>query len=120
MKHHPEVECRAGMTKLRYDDLLEPAEGIDVKVMFALEELHREDESHQPEVVVTMQVADKEVIDFVLAEIVPAKLMLAAFATVDEEIMVMDLQELRGGESPIHRESTARAKNRQPEFQFDY
>lgn len=62
---------------------------VNVQVICPSVEMHREDQSHQPEVVVAMQVTDENVTDPMNVRLVPHQLHLSPFATVDKERSVL-------------------------------
>jgi len=58
--------------------------------------MHGEEESHEPEVVVSVQVTDEDVIYFMIRNLEPHQLHLSAFATVDQEVTVLNIDVLGG------------------------
>lgn len=94
------------------DNLIQAPKAVNVQIGFTPEQVHGKNQSHQSEVVIAMQVTDENVIDLLLAELVPPQLVLTSFAAVDQQSVVMQGQVLRGGESSIGRECAAGAKDR--------
>lgn len=100
------------MTEVCEDYFIQTPKAVNVQIGFTPEQVHRKNQSHQPEVMIAMQVTDENVIDLLLAELVPPQLVLTSFAAVDQQLVVMQGQVLRGGESSIGRECAAGAKDR--------
>ena len=67
-------------------------------------QVHGEDQTHQAEVVVTVEVADEDVVYPVEVCLHPHKLHLRTFATVDQERFILNFNVLGGGVSPISRQ----------------
>lgn len=103
------------MLHLGQENFFQPPETVQMKVAFASLKVHGEQQSGETQVVIAMQVADKNVIDLLRTEIIPTQLVLATFAAVDEELMVADRQVLCRSESPIRRQRTTGTENGQSE-----
>ena len=71
------------MFQLRQDDFIKSPETIKMKVILSSQEMHGEQQAHQSEVVITMQVADEDVVDFMMAEVVSLELQLAGLSAVN-------------------------------------
>jgi hypothetical protein len=82
------------MTKLCLNDIVEAAMRINVQVCFAMIEVHGEHKAHETQVVIAMQVAYENVTDPVKTGIGLSKLQLRTFATVDQEMTVLNIQML--------------------------
>ena len=78
-----------------------------MKIVFPAQQMHREQQTHQAQVVVSMQVADEDVVDFVNTQIKPSHLQLAPFAAIDEKMMVMNNYILRGSKPSVCRQRAA-------------
>ena len=66
-----------------------------MKVVFATEQVHGKKQSRQAEVMIAMQMADEDVIDFMLTDVISPELVLTPFAAIDEELLVVNDQVLR-------------------------
>lgn len=64
---------------------------------------------------IAMQVTDEDMIDLLLAELVFPKLVLAPLTAIDQKLVVMNGQVLRGGKSPVRRQRAAGTENSKPE-----
>lgn len=53
-------------------------------------QMHREQKPHQPQIVISVKMADKNMINFVDWNFVGSQLELAPFATVDEDMPILD------------------------------
>ena len=71
------------MFQLRQDDFIKPPETIKMKVILSSQEMHGEQQAHQSEVVITMQMTDEDVVDFMMAEVVSLELQLAGLSAVN-------------------------------------
>lgn len=78
------------MFELRGDDLIEARMTVDVKIICSSEQMHREKEAHQPEVVVAMQMAYQDVTDSMKVRLVFHQLNLSTFTAVYQEITILD------------------------------
>ena len=84
---------------------------IEVKVIRSPLQVHGEDEAHQPKVVVAVQVADKNMIDAVKVRLKAHELHLRGFPAVDKEIVILDLEQLRGRMPAIGWQCTTRTQD---------
>ena len=80
---------------MRRDDLVESAMAVEVKIIRASKQMHGKDQSHKPEVVITVEVRDQNVIDTMKVCLVPHQLHLCSFAAVDQEIAILNFDQLR-------------------------
>jgi hypothetical protein len=67
---------------------------VNMQIIHPALEMHGEDKTHQPEIMIAMQVADENVIDSMKAGLILHELHLRCLATVDEKKMILYLDEL--------------------------
>jgi anti-sigma-K factor RskA len=65
-----------------------------MKISGAFLQVHGKEQAHQPQVMIAMQMADKDVIYFVDWDLVSHQLHLSAFTAVDQKISVLNVQVL--------------------------
>ena len=65
MKYNFEIDHGPRIFKLGEQDFLQASKTIDMQISIPLLEMHGENEAGDPEIVVAVQVTDKNVIDFV-------------------------------------------------------
>lgn len=94
MEHDVEVGHRPRVAKGGGDDLVQPPMAVDMQFVRPLLQVHGEDEAHQPQEMVAVQVADKDVVDAVEVGLQLHELHLGALATVNQEVAVLDLHQL--------------------------
>ncbi len=99
------------MPELGQKNFFQAPEAVKVQIGLPAQKVHGKDQPSDAEVVVTMQVAYKDVIDFLLTELVPTKLVLGALPTIYQELVMMKLQMLGSREPPVSRKRTGRAQN---------
>lgn len=83
----------------------------DFQFFASLFQAIRRKQTDQPENVIAVQVADKDLLEPVAWHPKAMHLMLGALATVDEEIVVFHLQDLSRIISPLKRTAGAVAEN---------
>jgi hypothetical protein len=83
------------MFELRCYDLIKSWETVKMKVICSAQQVHGKDQSHQPQVMVAMQMTYKNMIDPVQVRLETHELYLRAFATIDKKMSVLDLHQLR-------------------------
>ncbi len=65
--------------------------------------MHGKKKPGQPQVMITVEVADKNMGDFMDVDAVARELKLYAFTTVNQKMFVLNREILRGGESAVGR-----------------
>jgi hypothetical protein len=73
------------MLELNLDNFLQFTRTIDMKLHRSAEQVHAGKKAHQSQVMITMKVTDKNMIDPLEFQLKPAQLHLGAFATVDQK-----------------------------------
>jgi hypothetical protein len=68
---------------------------IDVKIVCAVLQVHGKNQSHQSEVMITMQVTYENMIDPVKVYLETHELHWASFAAVNQEITILNFNQLR-------------------------
>ena len=89
------------MFELGKDDFVKTPEAIKVKVVFSPQKMHGEKKAHQSKVMIAVKVADEYVIDFVVTDIISSQLHLASLTTIDQEVVILNVQVLSGWESTV-------------------
>ena len=77
-----------GHLELHSDDLFQRGRGMDMKFLGAPQEAHAGQQANQPEVMITMQMGNEDVIDLTAADLVFGHLHLSALATVDQKDLI--------------------------------
>ena len=95
------------MFQLCGQDLIEAAMTVYVEVVRSPQQMHRKDQSHHTQVVVTVKVRDEQMADAVKVRLKTHELHLRAFAAIDEKIPVFDFHQLRGRISAMGRQRAA-------------
>jgi len=83
-----------GDLQLHSDDLFERGRGMDMKILRASQQAHTGQQTNQPEIMITVQVRDKDVIDLAAADLVFRHLHLCSFPAVNEEKMFVHCNHL--------------------------
>jgi hypothetical protein len=89
------------------NDFVESTVTINVQVIRSPLQVKREDKAHQAEVMISMQVADKNMIDAMKVGLHPHQLHLRSFSTVNKERSILNLYVLSSRMSPISGHSSA-------------
>ena len=76
------------------DDLIKPAVTVQVQVIRATQQVHGKNKSHQTQIVVTVKMRDKNVVDAVHVRLVAHELHLRPLAAVYKEISILYFNEL--------------------------
>ena len=92
---------------MRGDDLIKSAVAVQMQVVGAAQQMHGEDQAHQSKVVIAVQMCDEDMVYAMHVRLIAHQLHLRAFATIDEKITVLNLDQLRRGESSVGWKSTA-------------
>lgn len=96
-----------GDPELQPDDPFEGCRRIDVQILGSAEQPHTGEEADEPEIMVTMKMGDKNVIDLAAADLVFGHLHLGTFAAVDQKDLVFHGDNLgrgmtvKGGQSGV-------------------
>lgn len=80
---------------------------VQVQIGGSVHEVHGEDQSHQPEVMIAMKVTDENVPNAVKTDLKFHQLHLGSFPAIDQEIPVLNFNQLGGRESAIGRQGAA-------------
>lgn len=95
MKNYFEPQDRPGVFQLSEDYFLQSTEAVNMEIVFPMQEMHGEQQPHESQEMVTVQVADENVIDFKCTQLKALELLLTAFSAIDEEVMILNDQVLR-------------------------
>lgn len=95
------------MPQLCRDDLIEAGVAVEVEVVGSSQQVHGEDQAHETEVMIAMQVADENVIDAVQVRLETHELHLRSFPAVNQKMPVLDLYKLCGGKPSVSRKCAA-------------
>ena len=68
---------------------------VEVKIVHAALKVHGEDQSHQPKIMIAVQMADEDVVDPVKVGLELHELHLGAFAAVNHKELVLYFNQLR-------------------------
>ena len=68
---------------------------VNMELIRPAQQMHGKDQTHQPKIMVAVQVTDKYMADPVEIRLILHQLHLNTFTAVDKEMMVLDLNELR-------------------------
>src|SRR5690606_36417904 len=93
--------------KLRGNYLVESGMTVTVQIVHASLQVHREDQAHQAQVMIAVQVTDKNMIDAVEVYLKAHQLQLSSFAAIDHKEFVLDLNELSRGMPSVGGECSA-------------
>jgi hypothetical protein len=77
------------------NDFIQTAVAVKVKVICPALEVHGKKQSHQSEVMVSMQMADENVVDPVEICLKAHQLHLCTFSTIYKEVPVLNFYQLR-------------------------
>lgn len=80
---------------------------VDVQVFFAVVQVHGEEQAHQAQVMIAMQVRDKYMINAMDVSVKAGKLQLCAFTTINQKMFVLYLYQLGRGIPSVSRYGTA-------------
>jgi hypothetical protein len=67
---------------------------VQMKIIGSSQQVHGKNKSHQSQVMIAMEMADKDVINAMKVGLKPHELHLGSFATIHQEIPVLDLDQL--------------------------
>lgn len=63
--------------------------------MFPAQQVHGSDQAHQSEIVVAMEMGNKNMIDLLQADLLPSQLYLGSFSTIEKEQLPVYRHQLR-------------------------
>src|SRR5882672_6102867 len=86
MKEYTVIKYGMRMTQVCQDDIVEPAMRVNMKVGFAMIEVHGEQEPHQSQIMIAVQVTDEYMTDTMKTDAGLGNLKLRTFAAIDEEV----------------------------------
>ena len=89
------------------DDLIQTMVAVYMELVCPALKMHREDQSHQAQVMITVEVTDEDAVDAVEIDLKMHELHLHTFAAVHQEILILNFNELGRGEPPVRRQCTA-------------
>jgi hypothetical protein len=115
MEGKREAQSGTGSVELRRYDGPQRMRSIQIKWFGPAEQVHAEQQTHQPQVVVTVKVANKNVVNALNGHLEPGELHLRALATINEKVPVFDRYKLARRKASVHRECSARSKYRDGE-----
>jgi hypothetical protein len=81
-------ETDIGDSELKADDVLECGRGVDVEVLCAAQQTHRRQQTYKPEIMIAMEMRDKDVVDPGTPDLVFSHLHLGTFTAIDKEDVV--------------------------------
>ena len=97
VEHHLIGHTLAEKLQLRFQQTLQVGMGMDVEVGRAFQHAERGNQSHEPEAMVAVEVRDEDVVQPAELQLGAAELHLCAFAAVNHEQFLADVEHLRGG-----------------------
>ena len=77
------------------NDFIQATMTVQMQVIYPSLEMHRKNQSHQSQVVITVQVADENMIDSVEIGLQTHELHLRSFTTVNQEVAILYFNKLR-------------------------
>lgn len=104
MKINLEIQYRLRVSKLGQNDFIQTGVAVQVEGSFPVLEVHGEEQAHQPEVMITMQVTDENVPDPMDVNSIVGELYLGTFAAINQKVVAPDRKVLASGESTIGRQ----------------
>jgi len=107
MEDDLEVQRRLGIFQVQQDDLFQAPRREQLQITGATLQVHGEQQPHQSEVMVTVQVADEDTIYAEAGELVTHQLHLCPFATIDEKSAALNFHELGSWKASVSRECPA-------------
>ena len=91
MKYDLVVQPAVGIFELQRDNLLQATLAINMQVVWPAHEMHSEYQTHQPQVVVAMEVADKDVFNLPGVGFIKCQPLLCSFTTIYQKMMPPNL-----------------------------
>ena len=91
------------MPELCGDDFIKTGMAVEMQIVCPSEEMHCKDKPHQAQVMITVQMTYKNIVDPVKIGLKPHELHLSAFATIDQEMPVLHFDQLGRWKSAVSR-----------------
>ena len=104
------------MPEVRGNNFIQSAVTVKVQVISPALKVHREDQAHEPQIMIAVQVTDENMVDTMKVYLEMHELHLHTFTAVDQEVLILNFHELRRRESPIGRQCTAGTQYRDLEI----
>ena len=82
------------MFQMRRNDLIKASWTVKVEVIGAAHQVHGENKSHQAEIVIAVEMRDKNVVDSMEVRLKTHQLHLGAFATIDKKEAIFNFDQL--------------------------
>jgi hypothetical protein len=79
---------------------------VKVKVSRSTIQMQGKEQTHEPQVMVTMQVGDKDVINAMEVQVILCQLNLRSLSTINQKIMILNFNKLTGRHSAVSRNGT--------------
>jgi hypothetical protein len=89
------------------DDFIQATVAVNVQVVHPTLQVHGKDQSHQPEVMVAVQVADKDMVDPMKICLQSHQLHLSSLATINKKMTALYFNKLACGVSSVGRQGAA-------------
>ena len=89
------------MLQLSQEYFIEAAESVHMQVRFPSLQVHGKNQSGKAQIMVSVQVTDKDVTDLVDADVVLHHLHLCTFTAIDKKVVILYGQVLAGWESSV-------------------
>ena len=77
-----------GDLQLHSDDLFQRGRSMDMKILRASQQAHAGQQTNQPEIMIAMQMGNKDIIDLAAADLVFGHLHLGTLAAVDQKDLI--------------------------------
>lgn len=106
-----EIKGGVGVFELEGKDVAQAGRSIQIEAVFSAVEVHGGYEADEPIIMVAMQMADENIVDFGEPYVVIFYLQLSAFSTVDQVMGVVHRQYLCCLIPPVSRGSRIRTQN---------
>lgn len=106
-----EIKGGVGVFELEGKDVAQAGRSIQIEAVFSAIEVHRGYETDEPIIMVAMQMADENIVDFGEPYVIILYLQLGAFPTVDQVVGVVHRQYLCCLIPPVSRGSRIRTQN---------
>lgn len=106
------------MSELCGQNFIESLKTVEVQVGRPSLQVHGKYQSGEPKIVIAVKMTDENMVDLENTEPIPCQLHLAAFTTVDKEVLVLNGEVLGRGKSSVCRQCAAGAQNGKCEGQY--
>ena len=101
VENDPVFQAGVGIFKLKGNDLVKSALAVDMQVTRPSQQVHRKYNTHQAEVMIPVEVADKDVIDLGGPAPEALHLDLGGLTAIDQEMLISNGKKLGGMVPPI-------------------